>query len=340
MTGGCATRLKRWPECRRCARRGLAPLELVLSLFFLLVMMALIINFGTTAPWHVRGQIAARHAVWRTLSGRTGQSGYPNPPNWWPPATMSAVQGIPLNANTVGQVWNGGDLMQPALRGPVITDPATGRQILMNNLQYLEMVNQAEVGTASLTKAMPLLPKLRKAAINPRQPVIDHLWRFSDMNPQSGGVAMRQNGDWRTYGWYRIRFEELGNGDLMKLFLQFQQTDQKIQQNPDIASLWPLDRDNEFPPWGLPSPDVYPILAGCDDSPRSLQRNAIMNPRGLIDRIRGNSTLNVPGVSKTLAQKFIELYKKQIQFYQSQQPPDQAEVQRLQNLIQQLQQVK
>ena len=151
---------------------------------------------------------------------------------------------------------------------------------------------------------------------------------------------MRQNGDWRTFGWYMVRPEELGNGDLMKRFMQYQQADQKIQQNPDSAALSPLDRDNEFPPWGMPSPDVYPTLAGCDDSPRSLQRNAIMNPRGLIDRIRGSTTMNVPSVSKNLAQKFIELYKKQIQFYQSQQPPDQAEIQRLQNLIQQLQQVQ
>jgi hypothetical protein len=210
----------------------------------------------------------------------------------------------------------------------------------MQNLQYLEMVNQAEIGTASLTKSMPLIPRLRKATINPMQPVIDHLWRFSDMNPQSGGVAMRQNGDWRMFGWYMIRPQELGNGDLMKLFMQYQQADQKIQQFPDSGSLAPLDRDNEFPPWGMPSPDVYPTLAGCDDSPRSLQRNAIMNPRGLIDRIRGSTTMNVPSVSKNLAQKFIELYKKQIQFYESQQPPNQAEIQRLRNLIQQLQQVQ
>jgi hypothetical protein len=139
-----------------------------------------------------------------------------------------------------------------------------------------------------------------------------------------------------------IRPEELGNGDLMKLFMQYQQADQKIQQNPDSASLAPLDRDNEFPPWGMPSPDVYPTLAGCDDSPRSLQRNAIMNPRGLIDRIRGNSALNPPvlSVSKNLAQAFIKLYEKQQKFYRNQQPPDQAEVQRLQNLIDQLKQVQ
>jgi hypothetical protein len=309
-------------------------------LFFLLLIMALIINFGTTAPWHVRGQIAARHAVWRTLSGRSGSAGYPNPPNWWPPATMGIAPPMPLNPNTVGQLWNAGDLMQPALRGPVITDPATGQQIQMQNRQYMEMVNQAEIGTATLTKAMPLLPILRKANINPMQPVIDHFWRFSDMNPQSGGVAMRQNGDWRTFGWYMIRPQEVASGDLMKLYMQYQQADQKIQQNPDSSPLAPLDRDEEFPPWGMPSPDVYPTVAGCESSPSVIDRLAIRNPRGLIERIRGNPAMNVPSVSRNLARAFINLYNRQIDFYKSQQPPNDAEIQRLQNLIQQLQQVQ
>src|SRR5262245_50908648 len=106
-------------------RRGLAPLELVLSLLFLLVLMALIINFGTTAPWHVRGNVAARHAVWRTLSARTG-NGYPSPSNWWPPATMGLAPGRPFTTvmnDGVGPLWNQGDLTQPALRRPVVVDP-------------------------------------------------------------------------------------------------------------------------------------------------------------------------------------------------------------------------
>jgi len=46
------------------SRRGLSTLEMVLALPVLLMIMALIINFGTVAAWKVRGLCAARHAVW------------------------------------------------------------------------------------------------------------------------------------------------------------------------------------------------------------------------------------------------------------------------------------
>src|SRR6185312_2960195 len=110
-------------------------------------------------------------------------------------------------------------------RGPVITDPATGKQILMNNRQYMEMVNQAAIGTAGLTKAMPLLPNMRNANIYPMQPVLDHFWRFQDM-------GFFDNGSRRVDGWYNIRPNEIGDAALMKLFLQFQMQDQQILQNP------------------------------------------------------------------------------------------------------------
>src|SRR5579872_2158831 len=96
------------------SRSGLAPLELVLCLFFLLVLMSLIINFGTTAPWHLRGSIAARNAVWRTLSIRTGgTANRPNPANWWAPAQMGLTQSRQFTSipnDMVGPTWSQGDL--------------------------------------------------------------------------------------------------------------------------------------------------------------------------------------------------------------------------------------
>jgi hypothetical protein len=293
--------------------------------------MALIINFGTTAPWHIRGQIAARHAVWRSLSYRTG-AGYPNPPNWWQPATAGLVPGIPMNAaptDMIGQVWSQGDLMQPALRGPAVVDPATGKQILMNNRQYMEMVNSAVIGTANLTKAMPLLPNMRKANINPMQPVLDHLWRFEDM-------GFVYNGNWRLKGWYQIEADQIGNGDLMNLFMQYQMADMKIQQNPGIQALLVLDRDPEFPPWVGQSPDVYPTAGGCEASPQTVMTNIVMGDGGLISRIQGQRGGGRGGVPQQLAQAFIRLYQTEIQYYKSQN--QQAKVQQLQQLVQQLQQ--
>lgn len=315
------------------ARRGLAPLEFVLSLFFLLVLMALIINFGTTAPWHVRGGIAARHAVWRTLSARSG-NGYPSPSNWWRPATMGLMPGRPFNTvanDGVGPLWNQGDLTQPALRGPMVVDPATGKQILMNDRQYLEMINQAAVGTANYTKTLPLLSNLRKANIRPQHPVLDHQWRFEDM-------GFVYNNNWRIKGWYRIEADQVGDGDLMNLFQQYQMADMKIQQNPGIQALLVLDRDPEFPPWGLPPPDVYPTAGGCEASPQAVLNNIIMGNGGLISRIQGQRGGGRGGVPHRLAEAFINLYRIQQQFYQSQNPPDQAKIQQLQQLIDQLNQ--
>lgn len=318
-------------------RSGLAPLELVLCLFFLLVLMSLIINFGTTAPWHLRGSIAARNAVWRTLSIRTGSTANrPNPSNWWAPAQMNlspARQFTTIPNDMVGPTWSQGDLMQPALRGPVITDPATGKQIMLNNLQYLEMINRAVVGNATLTKAMPLLPNMRKATINPMQPVLDHFWRFQDM-------GFGYNNNWRLKGWYRIEADQVGDGNLMQLFMLFQMADMKIQQNPGVPALLTLDRDAEFPPWGLTPPDVHPSLNGCDASPQNVQMLVMPPPpaQGLIGRIQGPRGGGRGGVPQNLAQAFINLYKQQQAFYQAQQPPNQAEIQRLQQLIDQLNQ--
>jgi hypothetical protein len=305
----------------------------VLSLFFLLVLMALIINFGTTAPWHIRGQIAARHAVWRTLSYRTGAS-YPNPPNWWQPATMGLVPARPLSTvpnDMVGQVWSQGDLMQPALRGPAVVDPATGKQILMTNRQYMEMINQAAIGNANLTRAMPLLPNMRKANINPMQAVLDHLWRFEDM-------GFVYNGNWRLKGWYQIEADQIGNGDLMDLFMQYQMADMKIQQNPGIQALLVLDRDPEFLQWEGQYRDFYPTAGGCEASPQKVMTNIVVAPNGLISRIQGPKGGGKGGVPERMARAFINLYNRQIQFYKAQQPPDQGKIDQLQQLIDQLNQ--
>ncbi len=331
---------------RRAAkdRTGLAPLELVLCLFFLLVLMSLIINFGTTAPWHLRGSIAARDAVWRSLAIRTGNStNRPNPANWWAPGQMGmlpARQFTTIPNDQVGPVWNQGDLTQPALRGPVITDPSTGKQILMNDLQYLEMINQAVIGSATLTKAMPLIPNMRQASINPMQPVLDHYWRFQDMGIDVPALGFGYNDNWRLKGWYRIEANMVGDGNLMQLFMQFQMADMKIQQNSGAQALLTLDRDPEFPPWGMNSPDVYPRLNGCDASPQDVQ-NLVMPPppmNGLVGSIQGPTGGGRGGVPQKLAQAFINLYNQQKAYYQAQTPPDEAKIQQLQQLIDQLNQ--
>ena len=75
---------------RGLARRGLAPLELVLSLPIMLLIMALMVNFGTLACWKVRGLSMARLAVWGSRWPRSGDS-TPRPAYWPAPGTVGTA---------------------------------------------------------------------------------------------------------------------------------------------------------------------------------------------------------------------------------------------------------
>ena len=78
------------PDAKRA--RGLAPLEMVLSLPILLFLMALIINYGTVASWKVRGLSAARHAVWSSRWPRARDAS-PRPGYWRPPESEMGARG-------------------------------------------------------------------------------------------------------------------------------------------------------------------------------------------------------------------------------------------------------
>jgi hypothetical protein len=336
-------------RCAPCGRRdvvvtrpGLAPLELVLSLFFLLLMMALIINFGSISSWRVRGNIAARYASWRTLGAPLNNPGvgdlrmglgYPSPANWQTPATMALAPGLPLNANTVGQLWSQQDLMQPALRGPAIIDPASGNVIQLADQQYMEMVNQALVGSANLTKQMPLLPKLRKSYIRPLHPVLNSFWRFADMSSQTSWWTTRNNNDWRLYGWYLHEPRQSPDGNVQNAYMQYLTDDQQIQQNPGIPALLVLDRDPELYAWYGNYQDVYPTVGGCEISPINVQMNSLP---GLLNQIQGPNTGGKGGVPQNLANRFLKMYQTQLQIAQSQQPPDESTISRVQPLVDQL----
>jgi hypothetical protein len=282
-----------------------------------LVLMALIINFGSISSWHVRGKTAARYAAWRSLAIRTG-SGDPSPPNWVTPATMGLSAPMSFNSLTydlVGQTWNQGDLTRTALRGPAVVDPATGSTIPMNDKRYLEMVDRVQIGSAYLQKTLPLLPNLRKAQINPLQPVFDNFWTYA-------GMGFGSNDAWRIKGWYRIEADQLGDGNLTNLFMEYQMADQRIQQNPGAQALLVLDRDDEL----VGPPDFYPMPGGCDASPQSVQFTVV---RGLIAQIRGLFGGGRGGVPENLARAFLALY-------QSQNPPPQGKIQQLQEFLSQL----
>ena len=102
-------------------RRGLAPVELVLWLPILLFVAALMVNFGTSATWRLRGKVVARDAAWRVRWPRTGAN-EPRPEDWvWPkPARMEVREGAPITQleNPMTQ--------HPVVRGPLPNDFVVG----------------------------------------------------------------------------------------------------------------------------------------------------------------------------------------------------------------------
>ena len=346
-TGVRAARSRRFPSRGpqspfpnpQSLRSGTASLELVLSLPLMLLIMALIINFGTFSSWKARSNVAARYAVWRTLTPRTGGNN-PNPPNWFTPATMGALPGIQLS--TVNQSWNQQDLAHPALRGPAITDPQTGSTLLLDDRRYLEMVDSMSIGFASLQRSWPFgvyIPKAPRMKKNPQAFVLDHFWRFGDM-------GFGYNDSWRIKNWYRIEAARQGNGQLMNLFMMYQNADQSILTNPDASTLRTLDRDQDFIDFGRNPADacLYVVnqarLPGCEADPKAVMFNYIVNRDGMIRWIQGPTGKGGQQAAPWwLAQQFINLYKQvEIPYYEAQTPPDQVMIDHLKELIQQLQQ--
>lgn len=132
-------------RCR--TRRGLAPLEFVLWLPILLFVMALMVNYGNSAAWRVRGEIVSRDAAWRSRWPRLGDQEPPPNSRVWPNnATINsagAAQYSPIDD---------GRIQHPVVRGPL----PNGFSVT----QRIAPLQGAIEGTSSITRRYPLLPQL------------------------------------------------------------------------------------------------------------------------------------------------------------------------------------
>jgi hypothetical protein len=148
-------------------RAGLSTLELVLCLPILLFVTALMFSAESKMCWKVRGTVAARDAAWRGRYPRTGAR-LPNPGNWQPPATMSAVNVAPVP-----------QLDLPALRHPVARGPQ------LQNFQVdnprLDPSRGGLLGRSQRPWTAPLLPKIGAADLNARHSLVDGKWQYSQM---------------------------------------------------------------------------------------------------------------------------------------------------------------
>lgn len=275
-------------------RRGLATLELVLTLPILLCVMALVINFGTAACWKVRSLVMARKTLWE---GRTGRTEGANPqPAWWPAAGNVTT--------SVGQVKKLDDprVDLPVARGPL----PPGAEA---NSDLLDPTQGLSTASSDLTRTFPMLRRMGSYRLSAQSSLLDGKWAFyKDMS-----------------SWYFNERRTPFIYSFAKVSSRYGEAYIKAVEAIYCAvfreALRPLDRDDEFLHynttfgWGTETPDFHPALNGFCDLDQELVESRVQE---LIERIEGkikrdgdgNVTRRVSDVAEVMTNSFIDLYQR------------------------------
>jgi hypothetical protein len=266
------TRNPRSAALRR--RSGLAPLELVLVLPMFMMILALMIIVGTAGSWKVRTLANSRQAVFRAVYPRTTDNDV-NPQNWPAPATMS-VRGASLSPFDRDPF-----ALHYVVRGPVISDPNTGRMLYVKDLT-LDMTRGLESGYAEIDRELPLWSQLpyRNHYVRDTQVFAGEQWQHGTM-----GIPNHHRRILITYEFDLARASGGQVGPMM-------QAVNDLLSNPDRPVLFTLDRDDElvafrgaYVPYD-PRSQYFPYRAsayppvevGCDFNLRSRVRRLVGNP--------------------------------------------------------------
>lgn len=309
------------PTSRPHRRSGLAPLELVLSVPLMLLVMALIVNFGTISAWKVRTQTNARYAGWRTRELRTGEHN-PRPVRW--PASAALNSGAGRSLDAVNSIWNGiPGLRSPAVRGPVLGAPGSPSRIPVE--RRLEMSDGAHRGSAVLQRTPPLLDHLFQEGrfrFDLAGEFLDRRWEFHDL-------GFGNNRSRRAKQWYRLEPEDFAG--LTGLLARVRLAHGRLREFPRARDLDPLDRDPEFIAYTGRAPDFHqPRITGCEADPAVFAAGPRF--REFLDGI-----MRKPG---RMGRAFIDLYRDQIERLRNADPPPpnrDQQIAELQRKIEQLQ---
>ena len=292
-------------------------LEMALALPLLVLIMALMINYGTVAAWKVRDLSVARLAVWESRWPRTGNTD-PQPKYWPTTGTSSSTDG-PKNVSA---------LDDSRVDLPVARGPMQGATVDSN---LLDPTRGLLEGSASLTRRYPLMGKWPEYTLSADNSLLDDKWQYPRTH-LSGNVQRR------VPVLYQLA---KAPASLVNAYVQAVTA---IVSAPFTDQLKPLDNDDEFTyygkmfGWGGP-PDFQPRLQNFCSLDKSVADNNVQN---LIDRIQGNPQRHIMGIPEIMARAFIALYQRVIQVYKgmlnTQPPPSPGQVAGIQGSIQDLQQ--
>ena len=272
---------------KKHARCGLAMLEMVLALPILLLVMALMINYGVVASWKVRALVAARHAVWSSRPPRT--------PNVFPP---------PVGSIGIAEIMTDGpdyvqDLDPPLLHHPVVRGPLpSGNRV---NAELLNCNRGLQSSEAIVERDFPLLSKMGPYHLQARTEVLGDTWQYTEM-------GLRHNGERRIPVIY-----DLAEAPAFLRDAYIRAVAAAADPNLQWA-LRCLDHDDEFigygrrfansriMTWNDTPPDFHPTLGAlCSLAP------------GLVQQRVDDLVRRINDVPKNLARGFKALYERVIQ---------------------------
>lgn len=303
-------------QCRgtRSRRRGLAPLELVLWIPILLFVAALMVIYGTSAAWRIRGEIAARDAVWRVLTPRTGRH-EPRPAEpTWPTATNGATYDFRDDDPLV-------ELDDPMLQHPVVRGP------LGSGWQVTEVLDpDAEGmlrGTSSIVRPFPMLARMgsyRSGEI--AHPVLDRPWTIEwsyrrgvlPWPNEVGGfrpTSLVPDVFRRTVLLYQ--FPQVNGGRS-----EFESVVGEARNLVQLPGLQVLDNEPDFVRYPFPGPNTPPDFhprarIECSEDPERVRDEAL--ERHVLDWIDSRGQVQLGGITqlpRRLTQAFLSLYRAEI----------------------------
>jgi len=292
----------------------------------MLLVAALMVNFGTVASWKIRGLTVARHELWSHRFPRDG-SAYPRPSYWPLSAGMRAGSGSALASLDDPRIF------QPVVRGPTVGNFGV-------NADLLDPTRGMQSGSADLQRAFPMLRRMGTYHLRAWERAFSqNCWQFETL-------GLHWNTERRIPYLYTL--PQSGNG----LAIRYDNAVAAIFYASFQKALWPLDTDDEFIAynlrfgWGSAAPDFHPWLRSFCDTDEEQVRSLVDD---LVSRIQGNKEQRIPSIADRMTEAFIDLYRRVITALQQQlnsvppPPPDQMaainrEIAELEQKIQLLQQ--
>lgn len=315
----------------------------------MMFVMALIMDFGTMAPWKLRASFVAREAVWRTHWPHRGQ-GNPTPASWPMPAVGNTYPAnSPFRDVSLGHQPGKPDAFDTdpfgqhtVVRGPTAVQ---GSPLLVDQ-KMLDYAPGMIQGNSHINVKMPLLPNLPRVTFDLQQQMLDGHMQFGPMG-YPANVTRRVL---LLYGfnapsqWYRLadKYQQAATENY-RIWAKLSPT----AGSPSDPGVLTLDRDDEFGRYRNSSPDFHPQIRGigngrpqCETDIEMVRQKYLEGPGGLFERIIGPKRQGLYGLPDHMADAFINLYQGEIARLQQLQPPPQGQIAALQSKIDQLNQFR